>query len=72
MEIPMAKVIESYRHQLSEALHQITLQTIHVKTLEELVTETKQKNDKLQQVIDMYEITNSGENLSDEPDDWTD
>lgn len=70
MEIPMAQVIESYRGQLSEALHQVTLQSLHIKTLEELVTETKQKNDKLQKTVDMYAIAENGEDLNDEPDDW--
>jgi FtsZ-binding cell division protein ZapB len=70
MEIPMAAVIDSYRQQLSDAVHQITILKLHIKTLGEEADKAKKTIDDLQATVDMYRISQSGEDLSEEPDDW--
>lgn len=71
MEIPMTDIINSYRQQLSDAVHRATLQQVHLEKLkEELETKKTEIND-LQMVVDMCRISHvERENLADEPDEW--
>lgn len=55
MEIPMTDIINSYRQQLSDAVHRITLQQIHI---DKMKAESKEKDAKirdLQALVDTYE-----------------
>lgn len=69
MEIPMAAVIDSYRQQLSDAVHQITLLKLHMNSLGEEADKAKKTIDDLQATVAMYQISQSGEDLNENPDD---
>lgn len=68
MEIPMQEVINSYRQQLSDVLHTLTLRNLHIKQLEKTLDTKREKITDLQMKLDFYELAN--ENLNDEPDAW--
>lgn len=70
MEIPMQDVINSYRQQLSDVIHRLTLKELHITKLEKTLDEKRQKIVDLQMKLDFYEIAANQENLADEPDDW--
>lgn len=72
MEIPMQEVINSYRQQLSDKIHSLTLKDLHIAKLEKKIEDKNNALNDLQMKLDFYEITASGENLANEPDDWTD
>lgn len=64
----MQDVINSYRQQLSDVIHRLTLKELHITKLEKTLDEKRQKIMDLQMKLDFYEIAN--ENLANEPDDW--
>lgn len=55
MEIPMTDIINSYRQQLSDAVHRVTLQQIHLEKLKEEVKEKDTRINDLQAIVDVYE-----------------
>jgi hypothetical protein len=56
MEIPMQEVINSYRQQLSDVLHTLTLRNLHIKQLEKTLDTKREKITDLQMKLDFYEI----------------
>jgi hypothetical protein len=68
MEIPMKDVINSYRQQLSDVVHTLTLRDLHIKNLEKTLEEKCKEIEKLQMEIDFRDLAN--ENLNDHPDEW--
>lgn len=73
MEISMKDVINSYRQQLSDALHQTTLKELHIQNLEKTLDEKLEKIIELQTELDFYRIAEHERQhpLDEEPDDWT-
>jgi len=70
MEIPMQDVINSYRQQLSDAVHTLTLRDLHIKHLDKILEEKRKEIEKLQMELDFHNLAN--ENLNDYPDEWED
>ncbi len=71
MEIPMQDVINSYRQQLSDVHHTLTLRDLHIKYLEKNLKEAEDKIETLRMENDGFRLAN--EDLSeDEEEDWTD
>lgn len=68
MEIPMQDVINKYRQELSDAVHERILRDLHINELDKLLKAEQETNSKLQLELDFYKL--AGEDLSDEPDDW--
>lgn len=70
MEIPMPDIVKAYRMKLNDVIHSLTMQELHVLSLEKLLKEERDKNTKLQMELDMARIELSDENLAEEPNDW--
>lgn len=68
MEIPMSDVINSYRQQLSDAVHQLTLRDLHIKNLEKSLDKKRETITDLQMKLDFYELAK--ENVNDYPEEW--
>lgn len=56
MEIPMQDVINSYRQQLSDMLHSLTLKNLHIKALDKQIEEKNETITDLRMKLDFYEI----------------
>lgn len=56
MEIPMQDVINSYRQQLSDTLHSLTLKNLHIKALDKQIEEKNETITDLRMKLDFYEI----------------
>lgn len=61
MEIPMKEIINSYRQQLSDAVHKTTLQDVHITLLKKALQEKDEKIKDLETVIKEYEPTYGGQ-----------
>lgn len=58
MEIPMTDIINSYRQQLSDAVHRITLQQIHIDKMKTEIKEKETTISDLQKLVKTYETSN--------------
>lgn len=61
MEIPMKDIIDSYRQQLSDALHKATLQGVHITHLEQALAQRDGKIKDLESIVKVYEPTYGGQ-----------
>lgn len=73
MEIPMQDIINSYRQQLSDVVHRLTLKDLHIKHLEKTLEGKRQKIVDLQMKLDFYEIAEEQrKNPQVDEDEWKD
>ena len=61
MEIPMGDIINSYRQQLSDVIHTLTLRNLHITALEKKLDDKREQIADLKMQLGYYEL--AGENL---------
>jgi hypothetical protein len=56
MEIPMGDIINSYRQQLSDVIHTLTLRNLHITALEKKLDDKREQIADLKMQLGYYEL----------------